>query len=373
MRIYAGPHLALTVSAAGGLGFIGPGAKPSDLGPKLDLVRALLSSSSHDEQSSTASSPSSDPIKTFAHSLRTTHAFPSDRLPVGVGFQLFDTDLAAAVREVARHKPVAAWLFVPRPGPGGGQRDIGRWTRGLREACGEMMIWVQVGNVRDAIAAVVGGDQEVEEEREEDEKGAGADVLVLQGSDAGGHGMKRGAGWACLVPEVLDRLNQVGKGGVPVFAAGGISDGRGVAGALGVGATGAVMGTRFLAASEAETGKGYREDILRAEDGGRTTVRTTLFDRLVGRLDWPAEVDGRAIVNRSVVESEAGREEAGIQRDFDEAAGREKERGLGTEGRVTRYVGSGVGLVRSVDGAGAIVESARAESRECLTRALSKL
>jgi hypothetical protein len=55
-------------------------------------------------------------------------------------------------------------------------------------------------------------------------------------------------------------------------------------------------------------------------------------------------LDGRAIMNQSVTDSEDGRDEGGIRKECDGAQGREKESGLGTEGRTTWYAGSGVGF-----------------------------
>jgi len=74
---------------------------------------------------------------------------------------------------------------------------------------------------------------------------AGADILVAQGTEAGGHGATRGM--ATLVPEMVDAVGA----DVPVVAAGGIADGRGLAAALMLGAAGVLMGTRFYATSEA--------------------------------------------------------------------------------------------------------------------------
>src|SRR5215218_9025552 len=83
--------------------------------------------------------------------------------------------------------------------------------------------------------------QEVEEARQA--VAAGADVIVAQGSEAGGHGAVRAT--LPLVPAVVDAVAPI-----PVLAAGGIADGRGLAAALMLGAQGAVLGTRFSAASE---------------------------------------------------------------------------------------------------------------------------
>ena len=87
---------------------------------------------------------------------------------------------------------------------------------------------------------------------------AGADVIVAQGGEAGGNG-----GWVStmvLVPQVVDVA-----GDVPVVAAGGIADGRGLAAALAVGAQGVSMGTRFLAATEMRIADEWKQRIVEAD------------------------------------------------------------------------------------------------------------
>lgn len=89
---------------------------------------------------------------------------------------------------------------------------------------------------------------------------AGCDVVVAQGTEAGGHTGKI-AGMA-LIPQVVDAVN------IPVLGAGSIVDGRGLAAALAFGAQGAWMGTRFIASHEARAGEIYKKQIatIRAED-----------------------------------------------------------------------------------------------------------
>ncbi|KAJ4174823.1 hypothetical protein NW754_005246 [Fusarium falciforme] len=92
MRVMSGPDLALAISKAGGLGFIGPGAKPEDTAKDLMTVKELLKNA---------------PPNTLPQS------FPSqDILPVGVGFQLWNGDLDSAVQAVQQHRPCVAWLFA---------------------------------------------------------------------------------------------------------------------------------------------------------------------------------------------------------------------------------------------------------------------
>jgi len=96
---------------------------------------------------------------------------------------------------------------------------------------------------------------------------AGADVVAAQGTEAGGHTGEIGT--LALVPQVVDAVK------IPVVAAGGIVDGRGVVAALALGAQGAVIGTRFIATPEATAARSYREALVRAEQD--ETIRTRCY------------------------------------------------------------------------------------------------
>lgn len=112
---------------------------------------------------------------------------------------------------------------------------------------------------------------------------AGVDLLVVRGSEAGGHG-RDAVATLPLLQEVLDVAD------VPVLAAGGISGPRGVAAALAAGADGVWVGTAFVLCSEALTGAGARSRLAAA--GSDDTAYSSVFDR-GQRLDWPAEYGGR--------------------------------------------------------------------------------
>ena len=88
----------------------------------------------------------------------------------------------------------------------------------------------------------------------------GVDVVIAQGSEAGGQGMAAGVGTMALVPQVVDAVAPI-----PVLAAGGIGDGRGLAAALALGAAGANVGTRFLASEEAAVDETWKRRITEAE------------------------------------------------------------------------------------------------------------
>ena len=117
----------------------------------------------------------------------------------------------------------------------------------------------------------------------------GADVIVAQGSEAGGHGAARRTVFT-LLPEIVDAVRPI-----PVLAAGGVSDGRGLAAALMLGAEGALVGTRLFASREALGSDALKQRILDAT--GDDTLRTEVFD-IVRGLDWPPGYTGRAISNR---------------------------------------------------------------------------
>jgi NAD(P)H-dependent flavin oxidoreductase YrpB (nitropropane dioxygenase family) len=105
----------------------------------------------------------------------------------------------------------------------------------------------------------------------------GADVIVAQGTEGGGH--VGAMSTLPLVPQVVDVVN-----GVPVLAAGGIADGRGLAAALMLGAQGALIGTRFLATPEAR-GRGHSKDVILNALGSQT-VASKFFDDIFGNR-WP--------------------------------------------------------------------------------------
>jgi NAD(P)H-dependent flavin oxidoreductase YrpB (nitropropane dioxygenase family) len=105
----------------------------------------------------------------------------------------------------------------------------------------------------------------------------GADVIVAQGTEGGGHVGTMST--MSLVPQVVDLV-----GGVPVLAAGGIADGRGLAAALMLGAQGALIGTRFLATPEAR-GRGHSKDVILNALGSQT-VASKFYDDVLG-IVWP--------------------------------------------------------------------------------------
>src|SRR5215217_5002482 len=128
--------------------------------------------------------------------------------------------------------------------------------------------------------------QEVETAREA--VAEGADMIVAQGHEAGGHSGLRAT--LPLVPAVVDAVAPV-----PVLAAGGIADGRGLAAALMLGAKGVMMGTRFAVASEALTHERAKACMVAAQ--AADTAQTRVFDIIRGYGEWPAPFAARAVRN----------------------------------------------------------------------------
>jgi enoyl-[acyl-carrier protein] reductase II len=116
---------------------------------------------------------------------------------------------------------------------------------------------------------------------------AGCDAVICQGGEGGGH-----TGLVGTMPLVAQAVETVK---VPVVAAGGLYDGRGLAAALCLGATGVWMGTRFIASQEAHAGELYREVILEASD--EDTVRTRSYSGKPMRVKknlWVEDWESRA-------------------------------------------------------------------------------
>lgn len=333
MRVMSGPKLAVAVSRAGGLGFIGPGAKPEDTNTDLAEARKLLN-----EAPATRESPATPFLPAVG---------AGAVLPVGVGFQLWNGDIEIAARAVSQHRPCAAWLFAPK----GGQADLDEWTTRLRAASPGIQVWIQIGTVTEALECAQSSDA------------ARADALVVQGAEAGGHGRADdGLGIMTLFPEVQDAVRSAS---IALIAAGGIADGRGVAAALALGATGVAMGTRFLASTEARISKGYRDEVVRARDGARCTTRTMLYNQLRGTTGWPPQYSPRGVVNRSWHDHQAGVEFEELKCLHDEAAA-SGDKGWGPDGRLATYAGAAVGLVNGVENAGALVENIRVQAKDIL-------
>lgn len=213
-------------------------------------------------------------------------------------------------------------------------------------------VWAQVGSVAEARQAAA----------------LEVDALIVQGAEAGGHNRAEASTFA-LLPAVRSAV-----AALPLIAAGGIVDGRGLVAALALGAEAVWCGTRFLASVEAQAHDGYKQRVVEAGVGD--TVRTTLFGP-----EWPGQTM-RVLRNR-VVREWAGREDEASRLKVSEPIGHTQ---LGdqrvpmpkfsallptraTEGDLEEMgltVGEASGNVREVLPAATLVSSMVAEAREVL-------
>jgi nitronate monooxygenase len=248
------PDLVAAVSNAGGLGGLGAHMVPPDaLRGAVDAIRSktdkpfavnfLLARFSNDEGDA-------DAVATFLDRIRDELGLEHRDAPDGP-----PPFMLAAQLDVLEEMRVPIWSF----------------------ALGLDQELIDRGH---ANGAIVIGTATTVAEAEALER-AGVDAIVAQGGEAGGHRStfdvsvdRSGAlvGTMALVPQVVDAVN------VPVIAAGGIMDGRGVVAALALGASAAQMGTRFLLASESGASDVYRERLIAAVETD-TVVTTALTGR----------------------------------------------------------------------------------------------
>ncbi len=220
--------------------------------------------------------------------------------------------------------------------------DIAPYAERVHDA--GIALAAQVQSRRDAEAALRGG----------------VDVLVAQGTEAGGH-----TGDVSTLMMLQVALAMTDK---PVLAAGGIASASGLAAVLAAGAAGAWVGTPFLLADEANVSDAARERILASDE--TQTVLTSLFDRLQG-FPWPARFRGRALQNEMTRryhghEDEAIADEAALAQ-FREA----KRRDDFTLANV--YAGQSVGLLDARSSAQHIVEELGEGAERLLRRRLAEL
>ncbi len=258
----ATPDLASAVSNAGGcgvLGFTGGGMPPDEIRARIERTRTL-----------------------------TQRPFGGNIIIAALSLPVGDPSRAAIEERISAaidaRIPILV-LFWGDPAP----FVAAAHARGTK-------VFVQVGSPEEAAAAA----------------GAGVDAVIAQGVEAGGHVKATESIWQVL-PRVVEAVAPV-----PVLAAGGIGDGRGIARALRLGAQGVSMGTRFVASSEAFVHERHKQRIVDAD------VNDTFFG-LLFTVGWP-DAPHRALRNKTVEEWEAaGRPPVGQRPGEDEVIGTRHE------------------------------------------------
>jgi enoyl-[acyl-carrier protein] reductase II len=188
----------------------------------------------------------------------------------------------------------------------------------------------------------------------------GVDAIIAQGGEAGGQGLAAGPSTMVLVPQVVDAVAPI-----PVLAAGGIADGRGLAAALMLGAQGANIGTRFLASEEASAAQGWKEAILAAES--EDAIRFEVWERIMPAASDTAYHTVPRVLRTSFVETWRDRPEEATThaeqvRDEIGAALR-----AGSVHELVPFSGQTAGMVRDILPAAEIVRRIVAETGVALT------
>ncbi|HWC01332.1 MAG TPA: nitronate monooxygenase [Methylomirabilota bacterium] len=337
----AGPDLVAEVSRAGGLGVLaGLNVAPEELRGRIREVRALTDRPfGVNLWLHTELRPPVDPATIPGDQLAAVHVV-LDRFRAQLGLPARSARpgavpdiIEAQIEVVLEERPAVFSVGLGDPGP-----DLVRRCRaeGIK-------VVAMAATVEDARAVAA----------------SGVDVVVAQGSEAGGHRstwVKRASpeaasvGVMALVPQIVDAV------ALPVVAAGGIADGRGLVAALALGAVGVLLGTRFVATRESMAPEFWKKSLLE-RDGEDTTV-TDAFSGLwlrTFRNTYTAEYQASgAPVLPPLLQTRAAQ-------DVIEEARRR------ADGEYFPMLsGQGVGLVRDLPGAGEVVETIVREARAAL-------
>lgn len=300
MALVTGGALAAAVSRAGGLGIVG-GGYAGTLGGEPDLDTEL--------------------------SIAKSEKF-------GVGFITWALSQAPTVLTKAlEYSPFCIFLSFGDPSP---------FTEEIHRT--DALLVCQVQSMADIDLALRGG----------------AAAVVVQGSEAGGHGASRST--FPFLPEAADYLKQYSPQTL-LLAAGGVADGRGLAAALILGADGVVVGTRFWASAEALTKKAHTDKAIAAN--GDSTVRTKALDALRG-IAWPRQYSFRFLKNRLSNEW-VNREEQAFQAFGSQAERYAQARVRDDLDTVAVVCGEAIGIIHERPSAESIVTS-MAEQAENILR-----
>ena len=187
---------------------------------------------------------------------------------------------------------------------------------------------------------------------------AGADVLIAQGTEAGGH-----VGWMASLPLLPMMVKAVAP--LPVLCAGGIADGRGLAAALALGAEGVLLGTRFMATPEAPIHANFKQAIVKSD--GHDTVLTEIPD-LASQRVWPGAMS-RAQRNQ-FIERWSGREWALRQNVSEVGKQIAAARAAGDIDNASLSFGQDAGLIDSIKSVREVIQEIVAEAEEIIKRRL---
>ncbi|KAK0218988.1 2-nitropropane dioxygenase [Armillaria fumosa] len=280
-------------------------------------------------------------VNTLRTMRRDLNVAPAASLPVGVGFiswilKLTESSDDPRLIRVLEELPKAIWFAFGD--------DLGDYIAQVRAYDGKRnfktLIYVIVNSVEEALRATNKWQ---------------VDALVVQGIEAGGHG---GAKAPPLLQLLSAVLVAVPKDGPLILAAGGIATGAQIASLLTLGASGVVLGTRFLFTRESAYSSARKDALVKA--GLNATARGLMFDEVGRTMGWPDGIDGRAIAN-------------GIWRDHDEGLGLDErlrrfdESSVrGESERLVIWAGVGVGLTDKIQSAEEVIRELHQDALQAL-------
>jgi len=293
MAFASTPDLAAAVTACGGFGFIGAG---------FDSSKAL---------------------KDNFQSIRTSLNIPAGTpVPVGVGVIGWIAEMTEAsddhrIPTILDEVPVAIWFAFGV--------DLGKYVAQVRAYDAKRehktLIFVIVNSVTEALRAA--NDWKV-------------DVIVAQGIEAGGHGGSESPPMFTLVQAIVAAIPD----GPPILAAGSVATGAQIASLLTLGASGVVLGTRFLYTSECQYSSAKKNVLIKANFN--STTRTLAFDEVGRTMGWPPKHNGRAIANAIMDDVAQGLDLEQRLQKFDDS------KAQGDDQRLVIWAGVGVGHTNEI-------------------------
>jgi NAD(P)H-dependent flavin oxidoreductase YrpB (nitropropane dioxygenase family) len=257
--------------------------------------------------------------------------------PFALNFLLFCVDEKAYAAALQLRPALIAFAW-PRP-----EQDLKPFIDRAHDAGAKVTF--MVGSVPEAVRAVT----------------AGADIIIAQGTEGGGH-----VSWQAslpLIPSVIDAV-----GPVPVLAAGGIADGRGLAAALALGADGALLGTRFLASAESPLHPNFKQAIV--DTDAHETLLSDIPDVAAGVV-WPGAMS-RSKRNQ-FIERWAGRDWALRQNQTQALADVQAARKAGDINNAPLSMGQDCGLIHDIAPAAELVARIAREAEAILKEKLPRL
>jgi len=291
------PELVAAVTKAGGFGFLAAGPEtPEQVKQLVQTARSHL------------------------------NAPPGAQVQIGTGFLGWSLDKYEAVPNPCisaflDEHPAAIWFAFGN--------DLGKYIQQVRDYQMDKPHKTKVFVIVNSLAETLKAAHEWK-----------ADVLVVQGTESGGHGAATAPSLFILLQAVISALPN----GPPILAAGGISTGSQIAALLTLGASGVVIGTRYLLTPECSYPQSMKNVILKSEI--ESTIRSFAFDEVFPiPTSWPENIDGRCVINNVWKDAQAGLSIEERKKRIQEG----KERG--DEDYLFVWAGAGAGLVKEIVGA----------------------